>query len=75
MFLTMLLPARFHQNCQAAFGRCKQEWVKGTLGVYVCVLQAPSASLAYRAVTYFDHLCFRHETRNSEKTYTPFRNL
>ena len=23
IFVTMLLPARFHQKCQAAFGRCK----------------------------------------------------
>ena len=25
IFLTMLLSARFHQNCQAAFGHCEHE--------------------------------------------------
>ena len=28
ILLTLLLPARFHQNCQAAFGCCEHCWVK-----------------------------------------------
>ena len=28
IFSTLLLPAKFHQNFQAAFGRCEHEWVK-----------------------------------------------
>ena len=30
----MFLPTRFHQNCQAAFGRCEHLWVKHTVQVH-----------------------------------------
>ena len=31
IFLIILLPARFHQNCLTVFGRCKHYWVKKAL--------------------------------------------
>ena len=45
IFLTRLLPAIFHQNCQAAFGCCEYQWVKQvhTTGVSHCRTSVPQA--------------------------------
>ena len=50
IFLRVRLTARFHQNCQATFGRCEHYWVKMIFRIFLLFCALDESNLSIRRV-------------------------